>query len=63
MGAAMPHADDELQSLPVVHAVLVRDLHMLIKERDLTGEGFQPLSADHELGNQFVTHLSSIVAR
>ena len=67
MCTAMPHADDELQSLLVVHAVLVRDLHVVVEKRDLTvswaRERFKPLPSDHELSNRFVTHPSSIVPR
>ncbi len=35
VGASMPHTDDELQALLVLHTLLVCDLHVDVEERDL----------------------------
>ena len=53
MCAAMPHADDELQSLLIAHTVLIYDLHVFVEERNLAvgwaRECLQRLPPNNEL--------------
>ncbi len=61
MCSSLPHADDELQTFPVIHPVSVRDLDVLVEERDITlrgtGERFQSLHPGSDAPKQ---HKSSL---